>query len=149
MLATIPGKINDDIRKNKKTPLKHHPYNSVHAFRLATLGGAKAINMDNVIGSIEGGKKADLLVLDPLSANLAGAIDPIQAIVFHASNADIELVMVNGEIVKRDGKLTKVEWGPVARELQEKALAIRERWPLDKLDERQDNWTTHYGPMGF
>lgn len=103
--------------------------------------------MGHLIGSIEVGKKADIVVFDTLSPNLAGALDPFQAIVFNASNADVELVMVNGEIVKRDGKLTKIEWGPVARELKEKALAIRERIPLQLLEERWDKYFAESGPL--
>lgn len=103
--------------------------------------------MGDTIGSIEVGKKADIVVFDTLSANLAGALDPFQAIVFNATNADIELVMVNGEIVKRDGKLTKVEWGPVARELKEKALAVRERFPPEILEGRWEKYYTEVGPL--
>ena len=125
----------------------YNTYNSVDAFRLATLGGAEAANLGNLVGSIEVGKKADIVVFDTLSPNLAGALDPFQAIIFNASNADVELVMVDGEIVKRDGKLTKVEWGPVARELKEKALGIRERLPLKLLQERWERYYTETGPL--
>ena len=110
------------------------------AFRLATLGGAEALNLANSIGTIEVGKKADIVVLDANSVNLAGIRDPFKGIVFHATDADVELVMVNGEIVKKDGKLTKVEWAPVAKELRERADAIRERWPDAKLDEVWTKW---------
>lgn len=44
--------------------------------------------------------------------------------------------MVNGEVIKRDGKLAKVEWSPIARKLNEKASVIRARLSLAMLDER-------------
>ena len=76
------------------------------------------MNLSHLIGTIEVGKKADLVIFDALSANLAGAADPFQGVVFHASNADVDTVLVNGEIVKRNSVLTKMPWGPVALELQ-------------------------------
>lgn len=104
--------------------------------------------MAHLIGSVEVGKKADLLVFDTLSPNLAGALDPFQAIVFSATNADVELVMVDGEIVKRDGTLTRVEWGAVAKELREKARGVRKRFPLELLEERWGRYyQRHCGPM--
>lgn len=96
--------------------------------------------MQDIIGSIEVGKKADLVVFDTDSVNLAGINDPISGITFHATNADVELVMVNGEIVKRDHKLTKVEWGPVGRELKQKAAEVRERFPSERLEALWSKW---------
>ena len=92
------------------------------------------MNLSHLIGTVEVGKKADLVIFDALSANLAGALDPFQGVVFHASNADVETVFVNGEIVKRDGVLTKVPWGPVAAELRKQAEEIRRFWPVEKLE---------------
>ncbi|KAI0921204.1 hypothetical protein AcW1_004744 [Taiwanofungus camphoratus] len=139
------GREHEHIERNKITLPKSNQYKSVDAFRLATLGGAEALNMAHLIGTVEVGKKADLIVFDAMSANLAGITDPFQGITFHATNADVELVMVNGEIVKRDGKLTKMEWGPVARELKKKADEIRQRMPQEKLEEL---WHNYYQASG-
>ena len=130
---------------NKTKPPLHNKFNSKDAFRIGTLGGAEALNLSHIIGTVEEGKKADLVVFDALSANLAGAIDPFQAVVFHASNADIDTVFVNGEIVKRHGKLTKMQWGPVAKDLYAKAKSIDERFPSDKSDE---TWRAYYDLHG-
>ena len=48
----------------KETMPFKHKYNSVDAFRLATLGGAEALNLGDAIGTVEVGKKADLLIFD-------------------------------------------------------------------------------------
>ena len=127
------------------TPPMHNKFYSKDAFRLATLGGAEAINMSHLLGSIEVGKKADIVVFDASSANLAGCADPFQGIVFHASNADVETVLVDGEVVKRNGKLVKMDWTAVAKELQEKADGIRQRYPEDKLEAI---WTEFYTKNG-
>lgn len=133
------------VLKEGLTPPLHNKFNSVDAFRLATLGGAESLNMEHIIGTIEVGKRADLVVFDASSANLAGCIDPFQGIVFHASNADVDMVLVDGEVVKRDGKLTKLAWGPVAKELQEKAEGIRQRHPEEKLEAI---WSEYYAKHG-
>ena len=123
----------------------HNKFNSKDAFRLGTLGGAEALNLAHLVGTVEVGKRADLVVFDALSANLAGAHDPFQGVVFHASNADVETVFVDGEIVKRDGRLTKVEWGPVAVELKRRADEIRAAFPED---EQEKTWAEYYDKFG-
>ncbi|KAL4247038.1 5-Methylthioadenosine/S-adenosylhomocysteine deaminase [Abortiporus biennis] len=139
------GRRHEKTLLSKVDPPKYNTHTSHEAFRLGTLGGAEAINLSHQIGTIEVGKKADLVVFDTDSANLAGSLDPFQAIVFNASNADVELVMVNGDIVKRDGKLTKVDWKSLAKELKVKAKGIRERFSTEKLDAI---WSESYDTSG-
>ena len=140
ILTMRTGRGHEKIEQEGQAGPKYNKHLCADAFRLATLGGAEALNLGDQIGSIEVGKKADIVVFDTDSANLAGIDDPISGITFHATNADVELVMVNGEIVKRDGKLTKVPWGPVARELKQKAREVRERFPREKLEELWNQW---------
>lgn len=84
------------------------------------------------------------MVFDALSANLAGAGDPFQGIVFHASNADIDTVFANGEIVKRESILTKTAWGPVALELKKRAEELREAFTDEKLEARWKEFYAHH-----
>ncbi|KAI0638490.1 Metallo-dependent hydrolase [Trametes polyzona] len=133
------GHDHERIRLNKETPPFHNKDNSADVFRLATLGGAEALGLADLIGSVEVGKRADLLVFDANSVNLGGAADPIAGVVFHAASEDVEFVFVDGEIVKRNGKLVR-EWGPVAKELKKRADEVRERWPADKLEETWKKW---------
>ena len=139
------GMTHEKIHKTKQTPPLHNEFNSKDAFRLGTLGGAEALNLADQIGTIEVGKKADILIFDALSTNLAGIRDPFNGIVFHASDADIATVLVNGEIVKRDGKLTKFEWATVAKELVEIAEVLREKFPDSLLEER---WQKYHAQGG-
>lgn len=85
------------------------------AFVMSTIKGARALGMEDSIGSIKVGKKADLAVFDTLSPamTIAAQCDPVTAIVVHSSVADVNTVIVNGQIRKRDGKLLPfkgVEW---------------------------------------
>ena len=132
------------LKSGAKPPL-HNKFNSVDAFRLATLGGAEALNMADQIGTIEVGKKADLVIIDANSVNLAGIEDPFQGVVFHASNADVETVFVDGEVVKRNGKLTKADWAVVAKELRARSAEVRRRHSAEELEAV---WSKYYDTLG-
>jgi len=79
-------------------------------YNLGTILGARAIGMENEIGSIKVGKKADLVVFDGSSpAMLAvAARAPLAAIVLHSSVRDIDTVVVDGVIRKENGVLKEV-----------------------------------------
>lgn len=75
------------------------------AFEFATLQGAKAIGQDHRLGTIEAGKVADLLFVRMDSPNMLPVLEPINSFVFHANVGDIDTVLIDGNPVKRDGKL--------------------------------------------
>ncbi|MGO9905185.1 MAG: amidohydrolase family protein [Solirubrobacteraceae bacterium] len=73
--------------------------------RLATLDGARVWNLEDEIGSLTPGKQADLAIVDVRSPHLDGFGDPVAVMVLGAGPADIETVIVGGDVVKRDGQL--------------------------------------------
>ncbi|HXG40791.1 MAG TPA: amidohydrolase family protein [Candidatus Limnocylindrales bacterium] len=78
----------------------------------ATLGGARVAGVADRTGSITPGKKADLVILDGSAVNVAPIIDPVGAVVCAADVSNVETVIVDGRIVKRDGKLVADLAGP-------------------------------------
>ncbi len=89
-----------------KTQHATHPRDALY---WATMGGAKALRLDSKIGSITPGKQADLTLFDTRGMNLFAAApgsDPVHAVVMFAEAADVRDVMVAGNFLKRDGKLT-------------------------------------------
>jgi len=74
-------------------------------FEMATLGGARALGLDADIGSIEPGKYADLVLLDPRRVHFAGAEDVYTRLVYSARATDVRTVLVGGRVVVRDGVL--------------------------------------------
>jgi cytosine/adenosine deaminase-related metal-dependent hydrolase len=94
---------------------------------MATMGGAEAVGLKDVIGSISPGKRADLLITRCDSTRLTPVHDPIAALVLYANASDIDTVFVNGKIVKSKGKLVGVDWPKVRSELRDSANAIMER----------------------
>jgi 5-methylthioadenosine/S-adenosylhomocysteine deaminase len=72
---------------------------------MATIGSAKAMGVDHLIGSLEVGKKADLVAFDLGRAHSTVGNRPIAALVFSAHGTDADTVVVNGKVVMRDGDL--------------------------------------------
>jgi 5-methylthioadenosine/S-adenosylhomocysteine deaminase len=77
--------------------------------RMATLGGAEAVELQGSIGSLTPGKKADLLVLSTSGANFAPRWDWHSQLVFNAQPSDVEFVFINGKVRKGEGKVLDVD----------------------------------------
>jgi len=73
--------------------------------RMATIEGAKAIGLDSVTGSIEKGKRADIILVDRARPHMTPMYDPYSGLVYSAKAADVNLVMVDGRVLVRDGDL--------------------------------------------
>lgn len=78
---------------------------ALDALRAATIEGARAARLDDEVGTIEVGKRADLILVRVDGSHLAPVLDPVKTVVMQAGQGDVEMVMVDGRIVKRDGKL--------------------------------------------
>jgi cytosine/adenosine deaminase-related metal-dependent hydrolase len=73
--------------------------------RLATIDGARVWKMEHEIGSLTPGKLADVAVIDMRSPHLDGYGDSIATMILGAGPADVETVIVGGDVVKRHGQL--------------------------------------------
>ena len=73
--------------------------------RMATVGGAKALGLASVCGTIEVGKRADLILIDLDTVHSQPVNDIFSQIVHCAKASDVRTVMVDGEIVMRDRQL--------------------------------------------
>jgi len=78
--------------------------------KLATLGAARVWRLDHEVGSLTPGKQADVTVVDMRPPHLDGFGDPVATLVMGAGPADVETVLVGGDIVKAGGTLQ----GPLA-----------------------------------
>ena len=105
---------------------------------MATMGGAEAVGLKDVIGSITPGKKADILITRCDSTRMTPVLDPVAALVLYANGSDIDTVFVNGEMVKHQGILTGVDWPKTRGQLRKSAESIMERSkkaPIDTIKE--------------
>lgn len=80
-------------------------------FELATIGGARALHMEDELGSIEPGKKADIAVVDlqKLHAIPGCGRDPVSQLVYSATAQDVSHTIVNGTMLMRDRQLTTID----------------------------------------
>jgi cytosine/adenosine deaminase-related metal-dependent hydrolase len=94
---------------------------------LATIEGARSMGMDDRIGSLAPGKRADLIMVNTRDVNLAVFNDPAHMIVEAAQPSNVDTVMVEGRILKRGGKLTALDTGRIADEASAALAALRQR----------------------
>jgi len=72
------------------------------ALRMATIDGARVLGMDREIGSLEAGKRADLIVVSMRSARQTPMFDPLSHLVYVTRGDDVQTTVVNGRIVMRN-----------------------------------------------
>src|SRR5215475_13469910 len=84
----------------------HHRLRAEQVVSWATRGGARALGLDRVTGSLEPGKKADIvLIKNDSSPVMVPVLHPYGHVVFQAQRGDVHTVLVNGRVVKHDHKL--------------------------------------------
>jgi cytosine/adenosine deaminase-related metal-dependent hydrolase len=107
------------------------------ALAMATLEGARALGLEDRIGSIEVGKDADLVLIDLNDPSVACSHDPVRALVYAASPRAVSDVWVQGERIVQAGKLTRLDVRELAREAVGLAQELaREARFLDLHDTR-------------
>jgi 5-methylthioadenosine/S-adenosylhomocysteine deaminase len=94
---------------------------------MATREGARALGLDTEIGSIETGKKADLVLLDRDRPHLCPAPDPWSAIVYSARGTDVRTVVVDGEVLVQDFVLTRQDAESVTATARSAAAELARR----------------------
>jgi 5-methylthioadenosine/S-adenosylhomocysteine deaminase len=95
--------------------------------RLATIDGARTLGLGTVTGSLAVGKRADVIVVSVDAPNLGVLTDPARLLVTAASPRDVELVVVDGRILKRDGVVTAVDIGEVTSGARESLAGVLSR----------------------
>ncbi len=75
----------------------------------ATLGGARALHLEDSIGSLEPGKCADLFVMAPNSARIVPIHDPVASLVYSGGAENVEMTIANGKILMRDGVIQHID----------------------------------------
>jgi 5-methylthioadenosine/S-adenosylhomocysteine deaminase len=76
---------------------------------MATIGGAKVIGLENRIGTIEPGKKADIIIVDTHSPHMTPMYNPYSQLVYSATGGDVRDVIINGNIVYRNRRFTNLD----------------------------------------
>jgi 5-methylthioadenosine/S-adenosylhomocysteine deaminase len=92
--------------------------------RMATMDGARALGLADEIGSIETGKRADLVLLNLDKLHTTPRPDVVSTIVYAAEPSNVETVLIDGRIVLRDGRLTTMDEREIIENAQAEALQI-------------------------
>jgi 5-methylthioadenosine/S-adenosylhomocysteine deaminase len=77
--------------------------------KMATIRGARALGLDAVIGSLEKGKKADLIIVDTNKPHLTPMYNPVSHLVYAAKGSDVTTSIINGTVVMNDGRLKTLD----------------------------------------
>ncbi|MCD4717960.1 MAG: amidohydrolase [Desulfobacterales bacterium] len=99
---------------------------SVTVLRMATIEGAKALGMEDITGSLEPGKKADIIILDLDKPHLTPMYNPYSHIVYSARGNDVSHSIINGQLVMEDRRLLNLDIEEIMERAREKAIKVRE-----------------------
>jgi cytosine/adenosine deaminase-related metal-dependent hydrolase len=105
---------------------------------MATINGAKALGLEHEIGSLEVGKKADLIVIDLERLHTTPSLNPVSTLVYAATGGEVDTVMVDGNIVVAQGQLLSMDEHEIivqanthATQLYHRAgIDVKPRWPV-------------------
>jgi 5-methylthioadenosine/S-adenosylhomocysteine deaminase len=97
------------------------------ALTMATREGARALHLEDQIGSIEVGKRADMILIDRDRPHLATAPDPFSAVVYAARASDVRTTIVDGEVLVDDFKLQRVDLFEILANARREARALAAR----------------------
>jgi len=95
------------------------------ALAMATMGGARALGMASEIGSLEPGKRADVIVVDMTSARQTPMYDPISHLVYTTRGDDVRTTIVHGRVLMRDRMVLSLDEAAVLRDARSWADKVR------------------------
>jgi 5-methylthioadenosine/S-adenosylhomocysteine deaminase len=106
------------------------------ALEMATIDGARALGLEQEIGSLEPGKRADVVLLDLARAGTWPVHDPVSSLVYSAHSGHVDTVIVDGNVLLREGRTVGVDEGSVLDAAARAAAAVTpllprspRRWP--------------------
>jgi cytosine/adenosine deaminase-related metal-dependent hydrolase len=100
---------------------------------MATIDAARALGVDDEIGSLEPGKKADIILIDMFRPHLYPANMPLYRVAYFANGNDVETVIVNGEVLMLDRRVLTVDEVAVLQQAQREIEAALDRTGLQHL----------------
>jgi 5-methylthioadenosine/S-adenosylhomocysteine deaminase len=101
------------------------------ALRIATVGGAKALGLESEIGTLETGKRADVVVVNLNALHSSPHADPISALVYSAQPSDVQSTVVDGQVVMKDRQLLTMDEQSVLRAANRERAELIKRAGID------------------
>lgn len=110
LLARAGAKANGgDTNEPGESALRNHHLNGDEVFQTATLGGARALGLEGLIGELRAGLQADFAVVALNGVHQVPSYDPVSTLIFASSGRDVRLTVVAGREVYREGRITSVD----------------------------------------
>jgi cytosine/adenosine deaminase-related metal-dependent hydrolase len=94
---------------------------------MATIKGARAVGLERQVGSIEVGKKADLIIVNMEKPHLTPTFNPVSSIVYAADGSDVETAIVDGRIIMENRTVKTLDEERIVRVASERAFKLLER----------------------
>lgn len=125
---------NLDIIKEMSTAAKLHKVarldptvmDAQTVVRMATIEGAKALGMERTTGSLEIGKKADIIIIGLSKPHLTPLYSEYSHLVYAASGADVDTVIINGKVVMENRRLLTINEEEVMHKVREIAVKVKQ-----------------------
>jgi cytosine/adenosine deaminase-related metal-dependent hydrolase len=103
---------------------------AIEVVTMATRGGARALHLEDRIGSLEAGKLADVVILEAEATHLIPLYDPYAALVYAAGPRDVRTTIIHGRVVMEDRRVLTVDVAEVRARMR--ALATRIKAAVDR-----------------
>ncbi|MGL5437843.1 MAG: amidohydrolase [Lachnospiraceae bacterium] len=124
-------KLAADFHKNATSDRSAFPAEDIVS--MGTIQGARALNMEHMIGSIEAGKQADLTLIETKSVNMFPVYDPCSALVYSANAGNVDTVFVAGKCLVRNKKIIAADLEEVKQDLIDEMMRSRFTEEAEKL----------------
>ena len=98
---------------------------AVTVLRMATIEGAKALGLQDLTGSLEPGKKADVILLNTHKPHLTPMYNPASHLVYAARGSDVTTSIINGKVIMEDRKLLSIDVDEIIARAREKSVQVR------------------------
>jgi 5-methylthioadenosine/S-adenosylhomocysteine deaminase len=99
---------------------------AVTVLKMATCEGAKALGFGDITGSLELGKKADIIIVDTRKPHLTPMYNPYSHLVYSAGGADVSHSIINGRLVMEDRRLLTLDMENITSSAREKAVSVNQ-----------------------
>jgi 5-methylthioadenosine/S-adenosylhomocysteine deaminase len=96
------------------------------ALDMATIGGARAMGMERSIGSLEAGKRADLITVSVAAARQTPLYDPVSHIVYTTRGDDVRTTIVNGKVLMKDRQVRTLDRAAIIADAKRLAARVKE-----------------------
>jgi len=99
--------------------------------RMATCEGAKALGMENIVGSLKAGMKADIIIINLNKPHLTPLYNEYSHIVYAVNGADVDTVLINGKVVMKNRKLLTIAEDEMMATVEETAIKIKKQFGMN------------------